>query len=100
VYFAQMKCLAPILYNLKSESTDPSDEAIFAPEEDLWFLPGPLEDEPDYLPPWPRSDQSEAMRVDDRKQAEVQLAARALPSCFGMILGRHVSGFHAAISLA
>ncbi|MCC5968100.1 MAG: hypothetical protein JJU24_18450 [Natronohydrobacter sp.] len=42
----------------------------------LWFLPGPLEDEPDFLPPGPRSDPSEATLVDDWKQAEAGLAAR------------------------
>ncbi len=25
-------------------------------EEDLWFLPGPIEDEPPHLPPLPRAE--------------------------------------------
>jgi len=71
-----MKRESPILHDILSESPGPSDEAISAPEEDLWFLPGPLEDEPDFLPPGPRSDPSEVTLVDDWKQAEAGLAAR------------------------
>jgi hypothetical protein len=46
------------------------------PEEDLWFLPGPLEDEPDDLPPGPRAEADEGQIVTDWAQAEAGLAAR------------------------
>jgi len=46
-----------------------------AAEEDLQFLPGPLEDAPDFLPPAPGSGPSGATRVDDRTQAEASFHA-------------------------
>lgn len=46
-------------------------------EEDLWFLPGPPEDEPDYLPSGPRTEEpSEAAILGDWERAEAGLAAR------------------------
>ncbi|WP_109466912.1 hypothetical protein [Albibacillus kandeliae] len=44
-------------------------------DEELWFIPGPVENEPDYLPPGPKSDPSETAVVEDWRQAEAGQAA-------------------------
>lgn len=50
------------------------DEAI--PEEDLWFLPGPMEDDPDDdLPPGPRGEPRDTDILGDWVQAEAGHAA-------------------------
>ena len=43
---------------------------------DLWFLPGPMEVEPDYLPPGPRAELRETAVLDDWRKAEAGNAAR------------------------
>nr|WP_261196366.1 hypothetical protein [Pseudoruegeria sp. SHC-113] len=45
-------------------------------EEDLWFLPGPLEAEEDVLPPGPRAEPRDESVVGDWQAAEAQSAAR------------------------
>ena len=45
-------------------------------EDDLWFLPGPIEDEPDDLPPGPRAEPRETAILDDWRNAEADNAAR------------------------
>ena len=50
-------------------------DAEQVPEDDLWFLPGPLEDEPDHLPPGPRAEPREFGVVDDWARAEAGCAA-------------------------
>jgi hypothetical protein len=45
-------------------------------EDDLWFLPGPMEVEPDYLPPGPRAELRETAVLDDWRKAEAVNAAR------------------------
>ena len=45
-------------------------------EDDLWFLPGPMEEEPDYLPPGPRAEPHETAALDDWRKAEAGNAAR------------------------
>src|SRR6056297_2392157 len=45
-------------------------------EDDLWFLPGPMEAEPDYLPPGPRAELRETAVLDDWRKAEAVNAAR------------------------
>ena len=45
-------------------------------EDDLWFLPGPMEVEPDYLPPGPRAELRETAVIDDWRRAEAGNAAR------------------------
>ncbi|MGX0878429.1 hypothetical protein ACSSV4_003128 [Roseovarius sp. MBR-154] len=45
-------------------------------EDDLWFLPGPMEEEPDYLPPGPRAELRETAVLDDWRYAEAGNAAR------------------------
>ena len=47
-----------------------------AHEDDLWFLPGPLEEEPDDLPPGPRAEPREAEVLDNWRKAEAGHAAR------------------------
>ena len=45
-------------------------------EDDLWFLPGPMEEEPDYLPPGPRAEPRETAALDVWRKAEAGSAAR------------------------
>jgi len=47
-----------------------------AHEEDLWFLPGPLEEEPDDLPPGPRAEPPDTAVIEDWAKAEGIHAAR------------------------
>lgn len=50
-------------------------EVVEASEGDLWFLPGPMEVEQDYLPPGPRSEPREAVVLDEWRKAEAGSAA-------------------------
>ncbi|WP_089963209.1 hypothetical protein, partial [Salipiger thiooxidans] len=54
--------------------TNEEDEE--AHEDDLWFLPGPLEEEPDDLPPGPRAEPPDTAVVHDWAKAERLHAAR------------------------
>ena len=45
-------------------------------EDDLWFLPGPMDEEPVYLPPGPRAELRETAVLDDGRKAEAGNAAR------------------------
>ena len=47
-----------------------------AHEEDLWFLPGPLDEEPDDLPPGPRAEPPDTAVIEDWAKAEGVQAAR------------------------
>ena len=47
-----------------------------AQEDDLWFLPGPLEEEPDDLPPGPRAEPPDTAVIEDWAKAEGVNAAR------------------------
>ncbi|OOY14399.1 hypothetical protein [Thioclava sp. DLFJ4-1] len=47
-----------------------------AREEDLWFLPGPLEEEPDDLAPGPRAEPPDTAVIEDWAKAEGVHAAR------------------------
>ncbi|WP_416361498.1 hypothetical protein [Leisingera sp.] len=53
-----------------------AEEAEQSSEDDLWFLPGPVEEEPDYLPPGPRAERRETEVLDDWRKAEAGNAAR------------------------
>ena len=53
-----------------------AEEVEQSSEDDLWFLPGPMEEEPDYLPPGPRAEPREAEVLDDWRKAEAAHAAR------------------------
>src|SRR6056297_2427699 len=52
-----------------------TEEAEQTSEDELWFLPGPLEEEPDYLPPGPRAEPRETAVLDDWRRAEEGNAA-------------------------
>lgn len=52
------------------EASEDQDDA------DLWFLPGPMEDEPDYLPPGPAPEAKESDVVDTWRGAEAGQAAQ------------------------
>jgi hypothetical protein len=52
------------------------EEVKKTPEEDLWFLPGPIKEEPDDLPPGPRAEPRETAVLDDWRKAEADCAAR------------------------
>lgn len=52
------------------EASEDRDDA------DLWFLPGPIEDEPDYLPPGPAPEAKESEVVDAWRAAEAGQAAQ------------------------
>jgi len=54
-------------------STDADDSTA---EQDLWFLPGPPEWEPDFIPPGPRPEPAEIGVIAAWVQAEAGLAAR------------------------
>ena len=65
-----------------STQYDSFDEPLADPEgleetseDDLWFLPGPMEEEPDYLPPGPRAELRETAVLDDWRKAEAGNAA-------------------------
>lgn len=45
-------------------------------DDDLWFLPGPIEEEPDDLPPGPRAEAHGTAVLDDWRRAEAGHAAR------------------------
>ena len=53
-----------------------AEEVEQTSEDDLWFLPGPTEEEPDYFPPGPRAELRETVVVDDWRKAEAGNAAR------------------------
>jgi hypothetical protein len=52
------------------EASEDRDDA------DLWFLPGPIDDEPDYLPPGPALEAKESEVVDVWRAAEAGQAAQ------------------------
>jgi hypothetical protein len=45
-------------------------------EDHLWFLPGPMEEEPDDLPPGPRGEPRVTVVLDEWRKAEAGHAAR------------------------
>ena len=51
--------MKPQVLSQHDESDDllaEAEEVEQASEDDLWFLPGPMEEEPDDLPPGPRAE--------------------------------------------
>ena len=52
------------------------EDAEATSEDDLWFLPGPIEEESDDLPPGPRAEPRETAVLDDWRKAEAGHAAR------------------------
>lgn len=60
--------MKPQAYALTDDFDDPFitiEEDEEAHEEDLWFLPGPLEEEPDDLLPGPRAEPPDTAVIDD-----------------------------------
>ena len=53
-----------------------TEDAEERTEDDLWFLPGPIEEETDDLPPGPHAEHREIAILDDWRKAEAGHAAR------------------------
>lgn len=66
--------LSDIDHETDSTVSSPYDGVIA--EEDLWFLPGPMEDEPNDLQPGPMAEPRETAVLDDWQRAEAGNAAR------------------------
>ena len=66
----------PSLHDESEALVIDAEEVEQASEDDLWFLPGPMDDEPDYLPPGPRAKPRETEVLDDWRKAEGGQAAR------------------------
>jgi hypothetical protein len=71
-----MKLQAPAFQDESDALFLDAEEVEQSSEDDLWFLPGPMEEEPDYLPPGPRAEPREAEVLDDWRKAEAGHAAR------------------------
>lgn len=71
-----MKTQASALTDYFNDPLITIEEDEEAHEEDLWFLPGPLEEEPDDLPPGPRADPPDTAVIEDWAKAEGVHAAR------------------------
>ena len=71
-----MKPQAPAFHNESDALFLDAEEVEQSSEDDLWFLPGPMEEEPDYLPPGPKAEPREAEVLDDWRKAEANHAAR------------------------
>ena len=79
-----MKPQASIQYDSFDDPLAEAEGLEETSEDDLWFLPGPMEEEPDYLPPGPRAELRETAVIDDWRRAEAGNAAR-LASVAGRI---------------
>lgn len=71
-----MKAQASTLHDDFSDPLTSVEEDEERSEDDLWFLPGPIEEEPDDLPPWPCAERRETAVLDDWRKAEAGHAAR------------------------
>jgi len=71
-----MKPQSPALCDDLDDLPGDTEEAEQASEDDLWFLPGPMDEEPDYLLPGPRAEPRETEVLADWAQAEAGCAAR------------------------
>jgi hypothetical protein len=71
-----MRPRAPSLPDESDARVRDAEAVQLASEDDLWFLPGPMDDAPDYLPPGPRADLRETDVLDDWRRAEAGHAAR------------------------
>lgn len=71
-----MKAQASTLHDDFSDPLTSVEEDEERSEDDLWLLPGPIEEEPDDLPPWPRAERRETAVLDDWRKAEAGHAAR------------------------
>jgi len=71
-----MKPKASYLTDDFDEPLVAAEEVAGASEDDLWFLPGPSEEETNDLPPRPMAKPSETAILDDWRKAEAVHAAR------------------------
>ena len=71
-----MMLQSPSLYDESDALVNDAEEVEQTSEDDLWFLPGPMEEEPDYLPPGPRAELRETAVLDEWRSAEAGNAAR------------------------
>ncbi|AWB50847.1 hypothetical protein HYN69_19920 (plasmid) [Gemmobacter aquarius] len=71
-----MKLYNPVNTDNPEETIVDSERVGQASEDDLWFLPGPMEEEPDYLPPGPMTEPSETSVLAAWARAEAGCAAR------------------------
>ena len=70
-----MKHKAPYQHDKSESPVINAEEVEKTSEEDLWFLPGPMKEEPDYLPPGPRAEPHETAVLDDWRKVEADSAA-------------------------
>lgn len=71
-----MQSNQPYFYDDADALATEGEEPEPVSEDDLWFLPGPMEEEPDYLPPGPRAEPQESDVFDGWRKAEAGHAAR------------------------
>lgn len=71
-----MKPQASVLHDDFYDPLAAVDEVDGTSEDDLWFLPGPIEEGPDDLPPGPRAEPRETALLDVWRKAEAGNAAR------------------------
>jgi len=71
-----MKSQAPATHDDFDNPRPDAGEAEERTEDDLWFLPSPIEEEPDDPPPGPRVETRETAILDDWRKAEAGHAAR------------------------
>lgn len=71
-----MKPRASVLHDDFDEPPIAVAEVDETSDDDLWFLPGPIEEETDDLPPGPRAEPRETAVLDDWRKAEAGHAAR------------------------
>ena len=71
-----MKPQAPTFHDEFNAILIDGDEVKETSENDLWFLPGLMEEKPDYPPPGPRAETRETTILDDWRKAEASSAAR------------------------
>lgn len=71
-----MKSQTPYLHDDFDDPPIAFGEVEETSDDGLWFLPGPIEEEPDDLPPGPRAEPRETAVLDDWRKAESGHAAR------------------------
>jgi hypothetical protein len=71
-----MKPQAPIRYDSFDDPPAGAEGLEKTSEDDLWFLPVQMEEEPEDLPPGPRAEPRETAVLDDWRKAEAGNAAR------------------------
>lgn len=75
LYFAHMKPQAPSRHDDFDNPLAGDVEVVEVSESDLWFLPGPIDEDHDDLPPGPRAEPRETAVLDDWRKAEAGRAA-------------------------